>query len=105
MNRMYGWDYIERVARNDPLIGRSLIDPPSTVANGERKLGIGTGGTIWSLAGRGTPIGSIAPEEGVQLGYASSGVIAKIRHPHAARLFMELSLSRECGQTEAGAYA
>lgn len=105
MNRLYGWDFIERVARNNPLVGRSLIDPPSAVANGERKLGIGTGGTIWSLAARGTPIGAIAPEEGVQLGYASSGVIAKSRRPHAARLFMEFLLSQESGQIAADQFS
>ena len=68
MEKRFGWSYFEALARNKPLVGRSLVEPPNTIASGERKLGLGPSNLILTLKERGRA------DEGEDLALAGSAM-------------------------------
>src|SRR5690606_14945632 len=46
MNNLYGWELIEQLAANKPLITRYLSAPPVSIGSGERQVEIGPVSTI-----------------------------------------------------------
>ena len=95
MRRLYGWSYFEKLAANNPRIGRSGNDPITLLNAGECVVGTGPASTSTVTAARGNPIGIVYPEDGTVLTVGPSAVIAAAPHPNAARLFMEWLLSRD----------
>jgi iron(III) transport system substrate-binding protein len=95
MRRMYGWAYFEKLAANNPRIGRSGNDPITMLNAGECVVGTGPASTSTVTAARGNPIGIVYPEDGTVLTVGPSAVVAAAPHPSAARLFMEWLLSRD----------
>lgn len=95
MTNLYGWEFFEKLKANRPQVGRSLTDPPTTVASGERKVGLGSGASVFGYAARGTPLKGVYPEDGTIIGFSPSGIIATTARPSAAKLFIEFLLSRE----------
>jgi iron(III) transport system substrate-binding protein len=90
MRRLYGWDYFKQLERNKPQIGRSSIDPVTTLNAGERGVGVAvpSASTLFSMS-RGNPLKLIYPEEGVLAALSPSAIIRNAPHPNAAKLFME----------------
>jgi iron(III) transport system substrate-binding protein len=95
MRRLYGWSYFEKLAANNPRIGRSGNDPITMLNAGECVVGTGPASTSTVTAARGNPIGIVYPEDGTVLTVGPSAVVAAAPHPSAARLFMEWLLSRD----------
>jgi iron(III) transport system substrate-binding protein len=95
MRRLYGWSYFEKLAANNPRIGRSGNDPITMLNAGECVIGTGPASTSTVTAARGNPIGIAYPEDGTVLTVGPSAVVAAAPHPNAARLFMEWLLSRD----------
>jgi iron(III) transport system substrate-binding protein len=95
MRRQYGWSYFEKLAANNPRIGRSGNDPITMLNAGECIVGTGPASTSTVTAARGNPIGIVYPEDGTVLTVGASAVVAAAPHPNAARLFMEWLLSRD----------
>lgn len=93
MKRFYGDEFFTRLEENDPLIGRSLSDPPQTLVAGERSIGIGTLGTVTKLKGQGNPIEIIYPTDGAKLTLSGTAIPASAPHPNAAQLFLNFLLS------------
>lgn len=94
INNLYGWDYFEKLKANRPQIGRSLTDPVATVQSGERKIGIGSGASVFSFAQK-SSIRGVYPEDGTIVSFSPSGIIANSKRPNAAKLFIEFMLSKE----------
>ena len=95
MRRQYGWSYFEKLAANNPRVGRSGNDPITMLNAGECVVGTGPASTSAVTAARGNPIGIVYPEDGTVLTVGPSAVIASAPHPNAARLLMEWLLSRD----------
>jgi iron(III) transport system substrate-binding protein len=95
MRRQYGWSYFEKLAANNPRIGRSGNDPITMLNAGECVVGTGPASTSTVTASRGNPIGLVYPEDGTVLTVGPSAVVAAAPHPNAARLFLEWLLSRD----------
>ena len=93
MQRLYGTEFFEKLEAQDPLIGRSLIDPPTVLTAGERSVGISSLGTATRLKKQGNPIEIVYPEDGAKLVLSASGVLANAPHPNAAKLFLNYLLS------------
>ncbi|MWB77339.1 extracellular solute-binding protein [Pseudooceanicola sp. 216_PA32_1] len=93
MRRLYGDEFFEQLEANDPLIGRSLSDPPNTLVAGERAIGIGTLATVTRLKNAGNPIEIIYPEDGAKLTLSGTAIPANAPHPNAAQLFVNYLLS------------
>ena len=98
MRKMYGWNFFDKLAKNNPRIGRSGNDPISLLNAGECVVGLGPLSTSLMVADRGNPIGIIYPTDGSVLCVGPSAVMANAPHPNAARLFMNWLLSTEFAQ-------
>jgi iron(III) transport system substrate-binding protein len=104
MTKLYGWEFFEKLHANKPLVTRSLVDPPVTIAGGERQVGLSTVGSAASMNARGLPVAPVFPEDGSMLNVGPSSIMASTTHPNAAKLFMEFMLGKEVGAIMASEY-
>jgi iron(III) transport system substrate-binding protein len=101
MRKLYGWEYFDRLAKNNPRLGRSGNDPITLLNAGECVVGLGPLSTTLLSGSKGNPIAPVYPSDGALLCIGPSGVLANAPHPNAARLFMNWLLSKECAQVMA----
>jgi len=96
MRKLYGWDYFTRLERNRPQIGRSSIDPVTTLNAGERAVGVAvpSATTLLSIS-RGNPLELIYPSDGTVVVPSPSCIQRNAPHPNAAKLFMEFATGPE----------
>ncbi len=95
VRKLYGWEFFEKLARNNPRIGRSAGDPITMLNAGECMIGLSAASVSLQSAEHGNPIGFVYPEDGTLLTVGPSAVLAQSPHPQAGRLFLEWLLSRE----------
>lgn len=93
MKKLYGPEFFEKLEALDPLIGRSLIDPPTVVTAGERAMGISSLATATRLKLNGNPIEIVYPTDGAKLTLSGTGLLWNAPHPNAAKLFLNYILS------------
>jgi iron(III) transport system substrate-binding protein len=99
LKKLYGWDFFEKLAKNNPQIGRSINDTVTMLNAGERIVaGSGPVGTAMESAGKGNPIAMTYPPDGSVLIIAPSGIPKGVKHPNAAKLFMEYLLTVEASK-------
>jgi iron(III) transport system substrate-binding protein len=95
MRKLYGWEYFEKLEKNQPLLGRSVNDTITMLNSGERSVAAGPSGTTLVSADKGNPLALVYPTDGAVLMVSPSAVMANAPHPNAARLFMEFLLGEE----------
>jgi iron(III) transport system substrate-binding protein len=93
MRKLYGWDFFEKLAKNNPQVGRSINDTVTMLNAGERIVAAGPVGTTMDSAKKGNPLAMIYPTDGSVLIIAPSGIMKGVKHPNAAKLYMEYLLS------------
>lgn len=99
LKKLYGWEFFEKLAKNNPQIGRSINDTVTMLNAGERIVaGSGPNGTAMESAGKGNPLAMTYPPDGSVLIIAPSGIPKGVKHPNAAKLFMEYLLSVEASK-------
>ncbi len=99
MRKLYGWKFFETLAKNNPQIGRSINDTVTMLNAGERQIaGTGPNGTLMESAQKGNPLAMMYPTDGTVLIIAPSGIMKGVKHPNAARLFMEYLLTTEASK-------
>ncbi|WP_052409743.1 ABC transporter substrate-binding protein [Paraburkholderia oxyphila] len=99
MRKLYGWQYFDGLAKNNPQIGRSINDAITMINVGERLIaGTALLATAAESRQKGNPLAMIYPIDGTVLILAPSGILKDSRHPNAARLFMEYLLSVEASK-------
>ena len=99
LKKLYGWGFFEKLAQNKPQVGRSINDTVTMLNAGERIVaGSGPVGTAMESAGKGNPLAMTYPTDGSVLIIAPSGIMKGVKHPNAAKLFMEYLLSVEASQ-------
>jgi iron(III) transport system substrate-binding protein len=104
MRTLYGWEFFDKLAKNNPRIGRSGNDPITLLNAGECVAGLGPLATTLLSAAKGNPIALQYPTDGSLLCIGPSAVVARAPHPNAARLFQNWLLSKEFAQVCADAY-
>jgi iron(III) transport system substrate-binding protein len=87
LRKQYGWSYFEKLARNNPRVGRSGNDPVTLINAAECLVGPAPSGTAFQQVDQGNPIQPVYPEDGSTLCVGPSAVMASAPHPNAARLF------------------
>ncbi len=92
LKKVYGWQFFEKLAKNNPRIGRSAIDPVTLMSAGEALLGPASANTAYPSMEKGNPLAVVHPEDGLVLCVTPSAIPANAPHPNAARLFMEFML-------------
>ena len=102
MRKLYGWEYFEKLAKNNPRIGRSAVDPVTLLIAGEVHVALASANTTYRMIERGNPIAINQPSDGLSLCVTPSAITANAPHPKAARLFMEWLLSEEYSRIVAG---
>lgn len=98
MLELYGREYFEKMAKNNPQIGRSVLDGLNLVISGERKLALVPLNNAEDQGRNGAPIAVVYPTDGSLLPPSGSAVLKSAPHPNAARLFLDFALSKEASQ-------
>jgi iron(III) transport system substrate-binding protein len=95
LKKIHGWEFFEKLAKNNPRIGRSAADPMTLINAGECLVAVGPANNAYASIDRGNPIGINHPTDGLVLCVTPSAIPAHPPHPNAAKLFMEWLLSPE----------
>lgn len=95
LQKMYGWDYFTQLAKNEPQIGRSIVDGYNLILSGERKVALVPTALTTDGEAKGSPVATSFPEDGTVVLPGSTAIPAKAPHPNAARLFLEYLLSKD----------
>ena len=93
LKKVHGWDFFEKLSKNNPRIGRSAVDPLTLINAGECLVGVGAAANAYASIDKGNPIGIVHPSDGLVVCVTPSGIPASAPHPNAAKLFMEWLLS------------
>jgi len=94
--RDLGWDYFEKLAKQNVLQVQSSVDPPKKLALGERAvMDDGNDFNLIQLKEQGQPVEVVYPAEGAPLIVCPNAVLKAAPNPNAARLFQSYLLSRE----------
>jgi iron(III) transport system substrate-binding protein len=94
LRNQYGWEFFEKLAKNNPRVGRSINDTVTMLNAGESAIaGSGPVGTLFESVKKGNPLAMVYPTDGTVLIIAPSGIMKGCKHPNTARLFMEFLLS------------
>ena len=67
LKKAYGWEYFEKLAKNNPRIGRSGNDPVTLINAGECLVGPAPGNTAFQQVDKGNPIVPVYPTDGATL--------------------------------------
>lgn len=86
--QMYGWEYFEKLKANNVLTQQSC-DATNQLASGERVIALCDHQITTPAKGRGLPIETAFPEDGVFTYLRPVAVMAKAKHPNAAKLFID----------------
>ena len=105
MRELYGDEFFEKLAEQDPYIGRSSIDVVTTTAAGETAIGAGPGTSALISAAKGNPIKVVPPTDGTVFITSPSMILKDAPHPEAAKLFMEFLLGQEISALAAGNFS
>jgi iron(III) transport system substrate-binding protein len=99
LRNQYGWQFFEKLAKNNPRVGRSINDTVTMLNAGESAVaGSGPAGTLLESVQKGNPLAMSYPTDGTVLIIAPSAIMKSCKHPAAARLFMEFLLSERASR-------
>jgi iron(III) transport system substrate-binding protein len=94
--RDLGWDYFEKLAKQNVLQVQSATDPPKRIALGERAVMIdGAGYLVIRGKEAGQPVDVIYPSEGTPVATSPSVLMKAAPHPNAGKLFQNWMHARE----------
>jgi iron(III) transport system substrate-binding protein len=99
LRNQYGWQFFEKLAKNNPRVGRSINDTVTMLNAGESAIaGCGPVGTLLESVQKGNPLAMVYPTDGTVLIIAPSSIMKGSKHLNAARLFMEFLMSAGASQ-------
>src|SRR5262249_20495278 len=97
--REFGWQYLEKLAKQRVMQVQSSTDPPKKLALGERAvMADGNDYNLIQLKEAGQPVGDVYPAEGTPLVTGPSAVFKSAPNPNAARLLQNWLHSVEARQ-------
>ena len=98
--RDVGWDFFEKLAKQNVMQVQSAADPPKKISLGERSIMMDGGENLASLLkDQGAPVEIIYPAEGSPLVIGPNGIFKAAPSPNAARLFQSYCFSVEAQQS------
>jgi iron(III) transport system substrate-binding protein len=98
MTKMYGWEYYEKLAKNNPLVQRSTFDTLTALNSGERSIGVMSDTQAVDSAAKGNPIAAVYPSDGTVMILGMTAILKDAPQPATARLFTEFLLGPEHGK-------
>jgi iron(III) transport system substrate-binding protein len=100
MQKLYGWDYFEKLEKNNPQIGRSVNDTVTMLNAKERWVAAGPEATTMMSRDKGNPLAVVYPTDGALLMVSPSSVLANAPSPNAGKLYIEFLLDKEAAETQ-----
>jgi len=91
----YGWDYFQKMAKNNPKIGRSINDTVTDLVAGERQVGSGPDNYSLEMKSKGNPVDVQFPDDDAILIVSPTAIMKDAPHPNAAKLFENFLYSAE----------
>jgi iron(III) transport system substrate-binding protein len=99
MSRDLGWEYFEKLAKQNVMQVQSSADPPKKLALGERAvMADGNEYNIFQIKEKGGPVEPVYATEGVPLVVGPNAIFKAAPNPNAARLFQAYCFTPECQQ-------
>jgi iron(III) transport system substrate-binding protein len=99
LSNLLGWEYFEKLGKQNVMQVQSSTEPPKKLAQGERALEIdGNEYNVFRLIDEGKPIKIIYPEEGTPLAVGNAAVLKQAPNPNAAKLFYAFLFSVDAQQ-------
>ena len=95
MRQLYGDGFFQKLAANQPLVGRSSNDSVTQLNSAERIVAASPAYVAIESGRRGNPVVVAYPTDGALLMVSPAAILADAPHPAAARLFMEWLLGPE----------
>ena len=100
MRKLYGWEYFEKLEKNNPQIGRSVNDTVTMLNAKERQVAAGPEATTLMSRDKGNPLAVVYPTDGALLMVSPSSVLANAPSPNAGKLFIEFLLDKEAAEAQ-----
>lgn len=102
-----GADYLRKLKAQQPHVYLNTAQARDAVVSGQKPISVGAQweAVILSDIGKGTPVRFVYPEPGVEWGGTAWGVVAKAKHPSAARLFLAWKFSKEGSLSEQSSHS
>ncbi|MEP7454038.1 extracellular solute-binding protein [Phyllobacterium sp. SB3] len=99
LSQLLGWEYFEKLGKQNIMQVQSSTEPPKKLAQGERALEIdGNEYNVFRLIDEGKPIKIIYPEQGTPLAVGNAAVLKQAPNPNAAKLFYAFLFSADAQQ-------
>jgi iron(III) transport system substrate-binding protein len=98
MVQKYQWNYFQKLAKNNPKIGRSINDTVADEVSGEREVGAGPDNLSLEEKSKGNPIDIMFPEDDAVLIVSPVAIMKDAPHPNAAKLLENFLYSTEYSQ-------
>ncbi len=97
--KQYGWDFMDKLASQNPRIVQSAVDTTTFVDRGEELAAAGSGlYNDFDAAKQHEPIKAVYPPDGVPFVASPQAILAKAPHPNAAKVFTDWLFSLEAQQ-------
>ena len=93
--KLYGWDFFEKLRKNDVMIVESNQGVSDMLKRGERFLALGTDSYAYDLRKQGHQVKTLYPTDGVFVISSPTAIIKGAPHPNAAKAFAEFMISPE----------
>lgn len=99
LSQLLGWDYFEKLGKQNVMQVQSSTEPPKVLSQGERPIEAdGNEYNIFILQDHGVPVKPIYPAEGTSIAYGNAAILAYAPHPNAAKLFYSFMFTQEAQQ-------
>ncbi|MDA8257208.1 MAG: extracellular solute-binding protein [Betaproteobacteria bacterium] len=100
MRKLYGWQFFDKLEKNQPQIGRSVNDTVTMLNAKERWVAAGPEATTLLSRDKGNPLSVVYPTDGTLLMVSPSSVPKNAPAPNAGKLYIEFLLDREAAEVQ-----
>jgi len=100
MRKLYGWEYFDKLEKNQPQIGRSVNDTVTMLNSKERWVAAGPEATTLLSRDKGNPLSVVYPTDGSLLMVSPSAVPKSAPAPNAGKLYIEFLLDKEAAEVQ-----
>lgn len=100
MRKLYGWQYFDKLEKNQPQIGRSVNDTVTMLNAKERWVAAGPEATTLLSRDKGNPLSVVYPTDGALLMVSPSAVPKNAPAPNAGKLYIEFLLDKEAAEVQ-----
>jgi iron(III) transport system substrate-binding protein len=96
LSQALGWDYYEKLGKQNVMQVQSSTEPPKILAQGERPIQAdGNEYTVFMLQDKGVKIKIVYPPEGTSIASGNAAILSHAPHPNAAKLFYSFMFSHD----------